>query len=270
MYSGNPSFLFFYFGELLAPYLLDDDNPLVHTMNREPYFPLTNLEIKEDLSQYLSDNYKDNEFIDNISDKIYKPFLYSSYQKAVDRNILSAERMKSAYEADINEWDRDFMEFLNSLAQLKELGSSVIVFMSDHGEAFYEHGYLQHVTSPGSQYNELLHVPLYIYIPGIKGKTISQISSNIDIFPTIFEIVGVDNSMVKNKIHGESLVPFMTGSRPWQRFQERFAISFSKSLGSIQNSKRKMIFDLLDDNFVEIYDLINDKGRVTISSVTCN
>ena len=56
--------------------------------------------------------------------------------------------MKSAYEADINEWDRDFMEFLNSLAQLKELGSSVIVFMSDHGEAFYEHGYLQHVTSP--------------------------------------------------------------------------------------------------------------------------
>ena len=40
-----------------------------------------------------------------------------------------------------------------------------------------------------------------------------------------------------------------------------FPISFSKSLGSIQNSKRKMIFDLLDDNFVEIYDLINDKGE---------
>ena len=69
---GESLILFFYFGELLAPYLLDDDNPLVHTMNREPYFPLTNLEIKEDLSQYLSDNYKDNEFIDNISDKIYK------------------------------------------------------------------------------------------------------------------------------------------------------------------------------------------------------
>lgn len=261
MYSGNPSFLFFYFGELLAPYLLDESNPLAYTIGREPYFPITSHEINEDLSKFLSVNYKGNVSLDKIWDKIYKPFIYSSYQKAIDKNILSAKEIKSAYEADINEWDRDFMKFLNNLAQLKESGNSVIVFMSDHGEAFYEHGYLQHVTSPGAQYNELLRVPLYIFIPGIKGKTIAQISSNIDIFPTIFEIVGADSSMIKNEIHGKSLVPVMIGNRPWEKFQERVAISFSRSLGSIQNSKYKMIFDLLDDDLVEIYDLINDKGE---------
>lgn len=67
--------------------------------------------------------------------------------------------------------------------------------------------------------------------------------------------------MIKNEIHGKSLVPVMIGNRPWEKLQERFAISFSRSLGSIQNSKYKMIFDLLDDDRAEIYDLRNDKGE---------
>jgi hypothetical protein len=53
----------------------------------------------------------------------------------------------------------------------------------------------------------------------------------------------------------------MDNRRWWNQYQQRFAVSFSKSLVSIQDNKWKMIFDVYDENRMEIYDLTKDSGE---------
>ena len=64
--------------------------------------------------------------------------------------------------------------------------STVIVFLADHGDELYEHGSWLHGQS---LYEELLHVPLVLRIPGLTdaGARIPQPVSVIDVPPnTIF------------------------------------------------------------------------------------
>lgn len=264
-FSVSPVYSFFYFGSLHSPYLLNPDNPVISSINRDPFFPITKEEMDKSFEEYLLNVFpglaKRKVSFSDVFVKIYSRFVLSTYNTAIEKNASVANNIQLVYEANIKEFDKDIEIYLKSLEQLKEQGNSVIIFMSDHGEAFYEHGYFEHVTSPGSQYNEFIYVPLYIYVPGIKGRIISQISSNIDIFPTIFEIIGIDDSALINQGHGRSLVSLMDRRRLWGNLQDRFAISFSNSVVSIQNAKSKMIIDILNENRVEIYDLAKDPGE---------
>jgi len=77
------------------------------------------------------------------------------------------------------------------ILQLKESGlydDSLIIFSSDHGEQFFEHGNSGHSKS---LYREELHVPLMIKFPksfNTHGKRIHSLISTLDILPTILEV----------------------------------------------------------------------------------
>jgi arylsulfatase A-like enzyme len=58
-----------------------------------------------------------------------------------------------------------------------------------------------------SLYDEIIHVPLIISGPRIIKKQISELMSNMDIFPTIFELIGIDN--IKKQIDGRSFKPLI-------------------------------------------------------------
>ena len=69
------------------------------------------------------------------------------------------------------------------------LDKTIIVITSDHGEEFKEHGGLLHGET---LYEEMVKVPLIIYLPGKKsGKRISSQVSIIDIMPTILGKIGI-------------------------------------------------------------------------------
>jgi arylsulfatase A-like enzyme len=66
------------------------------------------------------------------------------------------------------------------------------VLTSDHGEEFWEHGSARH---GGTVYQELLHVPLLIRLPG--GKLHKRVRSRVPIqalLPTLLEFAGIDPS----------------------------------------------------------------------------
>ena len=270
-----------------SPYALDKNNQFILTQNRNPFFPITKEEFSEAIDKFVENNFNQI-FLDsanNIPKNHISDFLYSIqwngemikkylvndwsttyytkiispiYQQAIVQDARVAERIHDVYNANVKEVDKDFGPFINELEQLGIEKNTVIVLMSDHGEGFNEHGYMDHKFSSGAQYNEFLHTPLYIYIPGIKGSLINKASQNIDIFPTIFEIIGIDSSIFDKGSHGKSLVPLM-GKIWWRNFfQDRFAISFSRSLASIQNRRWKMIFDLSGEDALRIYDLRKD------------
>lgn len=97
------------------------------------------------------------------------------------------------------------------LDKVKELGlyeNSLIIFTTDHGAPFGEHGYIKK-AQPGL-YEDLVHIPLIIRHPEGKGagKRFSAMVETTEVFPTILDFLKVRQPP---KIHGQSLLPMMAG-----------------------------------------------------------
>lgn len=69
-----------------------------------------------------------------------------------------------AYDASIYCFDQQMASLEGELQQRKLLENTVVVFTSDHGDEFAEHGLMSHGQS---LYRELIHVPLIMVGPGI-------------------------------------------------------------------------------------------------------
>ena len=66
-------------------------------------------------------------------------------------------------------------------------GNTLIVFTSDHGEEFWDHGGVLHGHT---LYQEQIHVPLIITGPGVAERRITEPVSHIDLIPTIAGLLG--------------------------------------------------------------------------------
>jgi arylsulfatase A-like enzyme len=79
---------------------------------------------------------------------------------------------------------------------------------ADHGEAFGEHGMYKHAFE---LWDVLTHVPLLIQVPGAAHRVIDERRSDIDVAPTIANLMGVP---VPAQFAGRSLVPELFGGAP--------------------------------------------------------
>ena len=68
--------------------------------------------------------------------------------------------------------------------------NTIIVIAGDHGEEFYEHGYLGHSSS---FVNEQIKTTLILYYPGITPGEYTKMSSHLDIVPMLAKQLGVQN-----------------------------------------------------------------------------
>lgn len=98
-------------------------------------------------------------------------------------------------------------------ADLKSRGlydNTLIAMMSDHGEAFGEHGEFSHGIF---LYDETIHVPLMFKMPGngFAGKQVDAQVGLVDIVPTILEGAGI---AVPATVQGKSLAPLMNPDTP--------------------------------------------------------
>jgi choline-sulfatase len=95
---------------------------------------------------------------------------------------------RALYDQEVWYTDKHIGRVLDYVASQPWGEDTAIVMTADHGEAFYEHGMLFH----GSEiWNELVHVPLFVYVPGAEGRRVSTKRSHIDIVPTIMELMGI-------------------------------------------------------------------------------
>jgi len=67
------------------------------------------------------------------------------------------------------------------------LKNTIIIITGDHGEEFYESGYLGHTSAFSKQQ---VKVPLILYIPGYKHKEITYMTSHHDVVPTLLSLLG--------------------------------------------------------------------------------
>ena len=97
------------------------------------------------------------------------------------------------------------------LEQLEEQGlaeNTVVIFTGDNGYYLGQRGF----AGKWSHYEESLRVPLIIFDPRLpaanRGKVVSQVALNVDLAPTILDLVGVK---VPGEYQGHSLAPLVRG-----------------------------------------------------------
>jgi arylsulfatase A-like enzyme len=94
-----------------------------------------------------------------------------------------------AYDRTIREADDLVGRLLEILAELALDQRTLVVLVSDHGEAFGEAGVLGHGLSP---HQTTLHVPLVFHGPGIPaGRRIAAPVSLVDVLPTVIDLLGL-------------------------------------------------------------------------------
>jgi choline-sulfatase len=116
------------------------------------------------------------------------------------RNLLDL------YDAEIAANDDAFGALLDLLVERGLWQETVIVFVSDHGEEFLDHGGWEHGKT---LHNEMLDVPLIVRIPGLAtGRVVERQAQHADLVPTILDLLGLP---VPPGLEGHSLLSWMTG-----------------------------------------------------------
>ncbi|EMA67602.1 sulfatase [Halorubrum aidingense JCM 13560] len=113
--------------------------------------------------------------------------------------------LRTLYQATVRQVDASVGRLLDQLDAAGIADETAIVVAGDHGEEFQEHGHLAHYPK---LYDELIHVPLIVNVPGADGGRVSEHVGLDAIPPTIADLLGVD---APDDWRGESLAPALGG-----------------------------------------------------------
>ncbi len=99
------------------------------------------------------------------------------------KDSASRDWYHQLYLGEVQYVDAEFGRLVEHLKKLKLYDDMQIVFVSDHGEEFWEHGGFGHGHS---LYGECINVPLIIKQPGnSRSRTVSNAVSTVDLMPTL-------------------------------------------------------------------------------------
>ena len=127
----------------------------------------------------------DDGYEGTLPDEISKDLLFSINRGEIAIDERDLEHVKAAYDAEIRSVDAAFGNLLSGLEELGLSDDTLVIFTSDHGEEFGEHGVVGWHSH--TLYDELLRVPLVIRFPGdlAAGSTVEAQVRLLDIAPTI-------------------------------------------------------------------------------------
>ncbi len=92
------------------------------------------------------------------------------------------------YDGEIAAVDASMAEIFSELERANLTRRTIIVVTADHGEEFREHGGQFHSSK---LYEELLHVPLIIMVPGVEPGRIDEVVEIVDLAPTLCEVLAL-------------------------------------------------------------------------------
>jgi arylsulfatase A-like enzyme len=119
-------------------------------------------------------------------------------------------RGRERYDGEIAYTDHHFGRVLAALERRPFASRTIVIVTSDHGEAFGEHDLYRHGFE---LWEELVRVPLVIYVPGAEPRRIDVRRSTIDVVPTLLEVFGITPPApgAKDTLRGVSLLADVLG-----------------------------------------------------------
>lgn len=174
---------------------------------------------------------------------------------------------------DFDQFARDYAETLLAVDDsvgrivqaLKDQGlfeSTLIVYTSDNGFLFGEHGHID----KRSMYEPSIRVPLIVHCPELVdgGQKRKEMIVNCDFAPTFMEMAGVE---IPESIQGRSFYPMIRGEKmPWRDaflytyFWERPFPQTPTVIGVRGDRYKFMRYHGIWDRY-ELYDIVNDPGE---------
>lgn len=124
----------------------------------------------------------------------------------------------ATYAGEVTMVDRWLGRLVEKLDVLGIADSTLLVFLSDHGYYFGEHGYLGKSVwdeGLGTQswsplYREIVEVPLLMRLPGAAARRTGALTTLPDVTATILDVTGAEPPA---PIYGRSLAPVVHGER---------------------------------------------------------
>ncbi len=117
---------------------------------------------------------------------------------------------RDLYDESVLGVDDEVGRFLSSLSSAT-LAQTVVVVYCEHGEMLGKHGRFGRVgTFRGTLYDDVLHVPLLIRIPGVPGRRVRSFVELTDVMPTLLDVLGV-KAEPPPSMQGEDLRSLLTG-----------------------------------------------------------
>ena len=171
------------------------------------------------------------------------------------------EKPRATFAAMVTRLDRDVKRVVDLLAEKGVLDNTIIIFTSDHGEYMGDYGLLQ--KGP-FMYDNLIKVPLLFWGKGVeKSVTSDEIVENIDIVPTILELIGKE---VPYGIQGESLKNILQKIDK-ERVKKSAIVTYdARDRGIMVKSYRDKRYKLnlfMNEEYGEMYDLEVDPQETT-------
>lgn len=139
---------------------------------------------------------------------------------------------------------------------------AVVIFTSDHGEAFLQHGRQGHGPHV---YEEMVRVPLILAAEGAPwapGRVVDTPAGILDVLPTLVELVGLPTP--RQRVRGRSLLRLATGAAEGEEereafFSSRFVEGVAGQVG-MRRGRWKWILDR-DADAAYLFDLSADPGE---------
>ncbi|HEX4952152.1 MAG TPA: sulfatase-like hydrolase/transferase [Thermoanaerobaculia bacterium] len=168
--------------------------------------------------------------------------------------------LRDMYHREAESIDERVGNLLRALELSGRKERTIVVFTSDHGEAFGEHGHYLH----GEGYHEeVVRVPLIVAGPAVPaGRVVEDPVALVDLMPTLSELLRVAYLV---EPQGLSLVPLMRGRRPAELVDRvHYLVNPIREAGTDAAFwGRYKLITAENDRILELYDLEKDPGEKT-------
>jgi len=168
------------------------------------------------------------------------------------------ERERAFYDALVRRADARLGSFFDLLRRQAATRPVLLVVVSDHGEAFGEHGFYGHGKNAWTPlHDEIVRVPLIAWGPGRVpgGRASDRPTMLLDVVPTLAEAVGLSPP----ERTGESLWAFWSGAREAPPASDG-SVSYVDRGWTLRDAPTKLIVRIAEDGeeHLELYDLAED------------
>jgi len=195
--QGEPFFLWIHLMEPHSPYL---PPPAYARVSPRRFTGLSDLEVNGALYHQLHLQWGAKK------ETIKHPSMESLGVTQVDLT----EHLLGLYEGEIRFCDAELGRMIDTMRRLGLLDDTLFILTADHGEEFFDHGFVTHHFETALA-EELIRIPLLIRPPGGRPQRgdVGQLVRMVDITPTILDYLGIENAAAA--MEGVSLRPLIEG-----------------------------------------------------------
>jgi len=182
--------------------------------------------------------------------------LFDPHQPYLPPSPYKEKYADDPYSGEVAYLDAQLGVLFDFLRHKRLMANTMIIVTADHGEALGEKG---EDTHSYFAYNNTIHVPLFVYIPGRKPEMFAGNVCHADIFPTLCAVLGLPTPP---QLQGESLLDVMAAGG--RKSPEIYFESLTAYLNRDWAPLRGLITGntkFIDLPIKEVYDLGSDMGE---------